>query len=950
MPTVRLLGPVDVIDDDGVVHTPGSPLRCTLLALLALQRCTAVDTEALLDRIWDGQPPPSGRRALRFHISRLRSEVGIADLIVTVGSAYRLDADTDLVRLTDGLTGDADADTLAALLATRRGYPFLGATPCSELEHERHRLDELTLTITERLYQHSLANNDTSIIGDLTRLCLDHPVRESLWALLIRAHYQAGNQADALRAATKLRINLRDELGVNPSRELHQLELQILDHDVPQVHEWVDTPLRTREVRHGNLPRLQTESVGDFAALQHRVSNLARASVVTLTGSGGVGKTRAAIEIGRLMVDEFVGGVWFVELATVSDPELVTTTVAGVLGAGVQPGATVVESIVEWCVNRRMLLILDNCEHVLDAVIEVVGAIVAECPTVKIITTSREPIGVPGETVVRIASLGEADATELFFMRARSADAGFDPIGVDTEAIAAICRRLDGIPLAIELAAARIRSLSPAELLERLDDRFRLLRGGSRGGLERHQTLRATVAWSYQLLSGDAQLLFDRLSVFVGSFDLDAVEATCAGDRTDSVIYVGAIVDVLGDLVDKSMVIASRTGRGTRYRLLETLRQYGEERLDDRGETVDVRDAHLRHFVAVAVRLGQRWDSPEQADAGDRLDDDWENFGTAHAWAITIGDVAHAHALFGATGGFAIERVRRDHQEWGVRTLELAGTTERHDVTTYWWLGHWAFFDGDPDRAVELGELAAAVESHGPGTIPGVLSFLGHITAGRTDVAREIATQLRSALPDVTDRTERFWTALAIHLDFNRDTIAGDADAALAAARAAGAPFFVANVLRNTAAGWLFTDPPDFDRAIADVHEAIRLHESIGTTPMWEWVQLTWFRTLVDDPVALDTLQQAVLLTYGLRHWAGLDAALEAAPALLAGHVPVVAATIHGYLDKSPPPYGQMGARLRTRATHLVNAIPGNGTHRARGAAMDRHDLVALALAALTER
>jgi len=233
MPTVRLLGPVDVIDDHGVVHTPGSPLRCTLLSLLALQPCTAVDTERLLDRIWDGRPPASGLRALRFHISRLRSELGIADLIVTVGSAYRLDAKTDLVRLADGLAFDTDADALAALLATRRGDPFLGASACSALDHERRRLDELTLTITERRYQYSLAEDDTSVIGDLTRLCLDHPVRESLWALLIRAHYQAGNQADALRAATTLRINLRDELGVDPSRELQQLELQILDHDVP---------------------------------------------------------------------------------------------------------------------------------------------------------------------------------------------------------------------------------------------------------------------------------------------------------------------------------------------------------------------------------------------------------------------------------------------------------------------------------------------------------------------------------------------------------------------------------------------------------------------------------------------------------------------------------------------------------------------------------------------
>ena len=477
-------------------------------------------------------------------------------------------------------------------------------------------------------------------------------------------------------------------------------------------HEWLDAPLLTGQITRGNLPRLQTESVGDLANLQRRVANLAQASVVTLTGSGGVGKTRAAIEIGWLVVDEFVDGVWLVELAPVADPDLAVTTIASALGASLQPGSTMIESIVDWCLGRRMLLIVDNCEHVLDPVIEVVEAVVAACPTVTIIATSREPLGVAGETVTRIASLDERYASELFVLRARSADAGFEPTAADAEAIAAICRRLDGIPLAIELAAARIRSLSPAELLERLDDRFRLLRGGGRGGLERHQTLRATVAWSYQLLAGDAQLLFDRLSVFAGSFDLAAAEAVCAGDDLDAY----DIVDLLGDLVDKSMVIASRTERGTRYRLLETLRQYGEERLDDRGETAVVRDAHLHHFVELARRLQQRWMSPEQSSAGDRFDDDWENIGAAHGWAIATGDIEHAHDVVAATSQQALSWVRRDQQEWGERTLQLAETTGRHDARTLCSQGFWAFTDGDPDRAVALERARCRREPHGSRT------------------------------------------------------------------------------------------------------------------------------------------------------------------------------------------------------------------------------------------
>ena len=402
--------------------------------------------------------------------------------------------------------------------------------------------------------------------------------------------------------------------------ELHDLGLVQLKGVVEPVHvvgvagtghDWINTPLLTAQVSRCNLPRLQTEMVGNVVDLQRRVANLARARVVTLTGPGGVGKTRAAIEIGWLVVDEFIDGVWLVELGPIGDVGLVFTGIAAALGVHPQPGMTVVDSIVDWCYGRRMLLVLDNCEHVLDPVAEIVAAVVTRSSTVTIVATSREPLGVDGEIVVRIPSLEEIYGIELFVLRAMAADSSFEPTDVDSETIAEICRRLDGIPLAIELAAARIRSLTPTELLARLDDRFRLLRG-ARGGLERHQTLRATVAWSYQLLDTNARLLFDRLSVFAGSFDLAAAEAICAGDGLDD----ADIIDLLGDLVDKSMVLAIRSERGTRYRLLETLRQYAEERLDDCGATARLRDAHLAVLRSAGrtarssmeqPRPGQRW-------------------------------------------------------------------------------------------------------------------------------------------------------------------------------------------------------------------------------------------------------------------------------------------------------------------------------------------------------
>lgn len=706
-------------------------------------------------------------------------------------------------------------------------------------------------------------------------------------------------------------------------------------------HEWLDIPLLSGQVTRGNLPRLQTESVGDLANLQRRVANLAQASVVTLTGSGGVGKTRAAIEIGWLVVDEFVDGVWLVELAPVADPDLAVTTIASALGVSLQPGSTMIESIVDWCLGRRMLLIVDNCEHVLDPVIDVVQAIVAGCPTVTIIATSREPLGVAGETVTRIASLDERYATELFVLRARSADAGFEPTDADAEAIAAICRRLDGIPLAIELAAARIRSLSPAELLERLDDRFRLLRGGGRGGLERHQTLRAAVAWSYQLLAGDAQLLFDRLSVFAGSFDLAAAEAVCADDSLD----VYDVVDLLGDLVDKSMVIASRTERGTRYRLLETLRQYGEEHLDDRGQTARVRDAHLHHFVEVALRLEQRWMSPDAAVAGDRFDEDWENIGAAHAWAITTGDIEDAHELVGATSQHALSRMRRDQQEWGARTLDLAETIGRQDARTLISQGFWAFIDGDADRAVALGELA--VNTRATGSTARCVLVLGQMAAGRTDAATVIAKELRADLPSLVDPIDRWWATYAILQTLDPNTIASDAEAALAAARTVGAPHVVADGLRTASTRWYFIDPPRFDRVIAELDEAIRLHESVGATSVWDRLTLTWARTIAGDAQARDTLHEALVRMYDERNWGAIDGTLEAAPLVFAGDAPTVSATIVGYLEGSAPPWGQGGHDIRALATDLVDAIPDAEVHRARGTAMDRYEIVGLTLATL---
>src|SRR4051812_17579244 len=327
---------------------------------------------------------------------------------------------------------------------------------------------------------------------------------------------------------------------------------------------------------------------------------------------------------------------------------------------------TIVESIVDWLRGRRLLLIVDTCEHVMGAVSELIGAVVGGVPTVTVLATSREPLGLPGERVVPVPSLVVPDAVALFCDRAVAGDESLEFTTADRAVIGEICARLDGIPLAIELAAARTRSLSAADLLTRLDDRFRLLRGSGRGGLERHQTLRATVAWSYQLLSEHERLLFDRVSVFAGSFDLAAVEAVFADDDAD----VDASVELLGSLVDKSMLATHRSAGTLRYRLLDTLRQYGEERLDDRHETKTMRDRHLIHYLDVVKRAQPLVMSARQADGHAIFDREWDNVRAALSWAMATGDRARAEQLVLASYAHAFVRLRSEHRAWVESLLE----------------------------------------------------------------------------------------------------------------------------------------------------------------------------------------------------------------------------------------------------------------------------------------
>jgi predicted ATPase/class 3 adenylate cyclase/DNA-binding CsgD family transcriptional regulator len=430
------------------------------------------------------------------------------------------------------------------------------------------------------------------------------------------------------------------DLGTHGLRDLPRPErvVQLCHPDL--VNEFA--PLRVSgTVASTRLPAQLTSFVGRDVELTRLAELLAQNRVVTLTGAGGVGKTRLAVQVAAAMAPEFGDGVWYVDLAPITDPELVPLTVARALGLPDQPGRSTMDSLLRFVRDRQMLVVLDNCEHLLDASAELVVAVLSGAASLTLLATSREAIGVAGEVGWRVPSLSLADeALDLFADRARRARPGFTLTDDNAATVGEICARLDGVPLAIELAAARVRALSLAEILDSLHDRFRLLTGGARTAVRRQQTLRASVDWSHALLTQSEQVLFRRLAVFLGGFDLDAAQFVCGG--TDVERY--QVLDQLTLLVDKSLVVADDTRDRTRYRLLETVRQYALEKLGESGEADSVRARHRDHYTALAAVL----DAPAGSDYEQRLEQaetEIDNLRAAFEWSRENSDVELALAL-----------------------------------------------------------------------------------------------------------------------------------------------------------------------------------------------------------------------------------------------------------------------------------------------------------------
>jgi predicted ATPase len=477
--------------------------------------------------------------------------------------------------------------------------------------------------------------------------------------------------------------------------------------------------LRAVDVTPGNLRSAVTSLIGRESEVDEVKAALHQHRLVTLTGVGGVGKTRLALEVASELAGEFPDGVWFFELAAVTDPSAVPDAVAAVLGITQQPGKSVSDSVAAALEGRVRLLVIDNCEHVRDAAGDLVEAILAHSATVTILATSREGLGVADEQLWPVPSLDidagiDSAAVALFVERTRSVASSFS-IGNAEEAAAVveICRRLDGIPLAIELAASRMASMTVSEVRDRLDQRFRLL-VGSRRGLARHHTLRHAVAWSYDLLDDAEKALLDRCSVFSGGFDLQSACAIAGSDDVDDY----AILDLLDALVRKSLLVVDRSAGRTRFSMLETIRQFAEEQLVARGGAAEARTAHARYFAGREADILPLWDSPRQREAYDWFTAELPNLRTAFRWAADHGDLDDAAtiATYVAFLGFWVENY--EPISWSEELIEAAKAVGHPGLAFLYVIASLCYATGRPEAAVQYSDAGQTAMRSGRGEVP----------------------------------------------------------------------------------------------------------------------------------------------------------------------------------------------------------------------------------------
>ncbi|MEU4198208.1 BTAD domain-containing putative transcriptional regulator [Kribbella sp. NPDC026611] len=869
-----MLGPLAMWAADGTpLDVRGVRLR-GLLARLALSAGRPVSVETLVDGLWGSEAPSAN--ALQSLVSRLRASLPATESSISVQSGpagYTLTIGPDCVdalqfedlvrRGRRLLTSDAEqahtlltqADKLwrGEALADLRDLPFAAI--------EADRLAELRLAAAEDLAEAAVScGHARDQVANLEHLATTHPLRERVHELLIRALYADGRQAEALAAYERLRATLADELGADPGTRLRNLHVSVLRGDsidpAPQPATASPAPSKAR---HSNLRAPLTSFVGrreDVAELTRLLSNGTR--LVTMVGPGGAGKTRLATETGRTLVDQSGDGIWFVELAPLGDAADVAPAVLSTLGASeyvdlpatltpkhIPTSRAATERLVEVIADRPILLVLDNCEHLIQEVAGLVDSLLASCPRLRVLTTSREPLSIPGEHLHPVGPLGlppeegvEADgypAMQLFVDRARAVRPDFMLIDKNRAAVAEICRRLDGMPLAIELAAARLRALTPDQIVERLNDRFRLLTSGSRTALPRHQTLRAVVEWSWELLDPDEQAVARRLSMFSGGATLDAAEQICS----DEAIPAESVLTLLASLVDKSLVEAAADDRSVRYRMLETVRAYGAEQLKAAGEQDRFRRKHTAYFSRMLRKAWPALQTGEQIQWIARLNADNENLIDALRYAIDIGSARVAVQMVAVLGQYWTMSGRpAEAVGWMEAALAVPGRSAPVDraVALYLLALGRVSSDNDPARAFQQGIRNLATirwlsRNHAQVREVGIALFVNAIWAAfRRDKAATFRwLETGREHPDPWVRSMATMANAMFHENEGEvDQMAADLEFALDGFRELGDRFGLSMALRGLAE--YQSTSGRYAEALESLVEALRLIRELGTT------------------------------------------------------------------------------------------------------------------------
>ena len=827
----------------------GPPLRLrtrktqALLAYLASTPGQSHSRDKLAALLWGERSQAQARSRLRGSLFVLRRALAPADppclaigneaVAVTAGAV-----DVDAVAFAR-LVQAGEPEALAQAVAIYRGdllqgLAFRGALFEDWLMAERERLRESALVAMAKLLAHQRRADhiDAALQTALRMLGLD-PLQEPIHRTLMRLYAQVGRRAEALRQYQRCVSVLKRELRTRPEVETTAVYHDILRRRTVQGLRFQPDP-GTGVLPHAppdmpphNLPRQLTSFVGrrkEIEDVKRLLSNTTQ--LLTLTGAGGCGKTRLALQVGGDALAEYADGVWLAELAPLADPPLVPHVVASTMGVREQSGRPLTQTLVDHLKHKRLLLILDNCEHVLIASGQLADALLRCCPHLKILATSRKGLGIGGELTYSVPplstpgakaplpvdSLTKYEAVQLFTERAVSSQPAFAVAPQNAQAVAQICRRLEGIPLAIELAAARIRALSPDQIAIRLAEGFDVLTGGSPIALPRYQTLRATMDWSYELLTHQERVLLRRLSVFAGGWTLEAAEAACADQMSESF----DVLTLLVRLVEQSLVRYTAENGHARYRLLETVRQYANEKLAESGEAERVRERHCAFFLALAEEAEPKLWSAEAAFWLDRLEAEHDNVRSAFEWSLARSEaVETALRLAGALRRFWF---MRNHLSEGRACLNavlsrqaaavLSGSGKRDRAKVLQGAGMLSWRQGDLAHAREPLEASVALfrEAGDPRQACLSLTLLGVLAGYEGDLARARALEDES-VQQLRDLGDRWSLAVALNYQGLVAATQGDDAAArsaldegIAILRAVGDGWYIPVLLGNRSA------------------------------------------------------------------------------------------------------------------------------------------------------